>query len=501
MSRLLWVILVLLCVATATASQPQTIAAIRFQGSQPDGSTVLPAEQLLSVMQTQVGSRLDEERLRQDAEAIQRLYEQRGYPLARVLDFDLQPNGTLVVRLAEGRISEVRVTGNRRTRASTILRNLHLRPGEIYSLPRLQEERKRLGRIPYLKEVQITPEPADALGHVLVNIMVEETNTTQFAAALGYTSQRGLLGYLELADINLFGGGQDVLLQWQRGTIFYEGGPESGKQRQAYLFRYIDPNLTRWGLTIGVSVYDLQTVFRPTFSQTDITLRTFERRKGYTLLLGRQWSDRLQVLATYRNDQVNYDDAPAYLLSPAQRLLQRGRVVAPGMRVVYDSRNDRMNPRRGVFLLAQWESAQRSWGGDFGFDRTEIDLRGYWGAGKGGTLAVRALAGVASTDLPLSESFWLGGFDLRGYEFDAFRGDRMVLFSGELRFPVQEGIQGVVFLDAGDAWSRGSRVRLNVGAGVGVRFFTPLGTVRLDVAGGRQNRQKLFTYLTLGQSF
>jgi outer membrane protein insertion porin family len=100
--------------------------------------------------------------------------------------------------------------------------------------------------------------------------------------------------------------------------------------------------------------------------------------------------------------------------------------------------------------------------------------------------------------LPLSESFWLGGFDLRGYEFDEFRGDRMVLFSGEMRFPVLEGIQGVVFLDAGDAWRKGESVQLNVGGGVGVRFFTPFGAIRLDLAAGKR---RVFTYVTLGQPF
>ncbi|MEJ5252774.1 MAG: BamA/TamA family outer membrane protein [Chthonomonadetes bacterium] len=498
MSRLLSVFLTLFCVAGAVLGQPQAVTSIRFEGSQPDGSTTIPPEQILAVMQTQRGSSYDEERLRQDAEAIQRLYEQKGYPLARVAGFDLQPDGTLVVRIAEGRIREIRVTGNRRTRTSTILRNLQLRPGEVYSLPKLQEERKRLGSIPYLKDVQIAPEPADDLGQVLVNVVVDESNMTQFTAALAYTSRRGLLGYLEFSDINLFGGGQELQLQWQRGTIFYDGGPEEGEQRQAYLFSYMDPNLTSWGLTIGISAYDLQSVFRPTFSDVDVTLRTFERRRGYTLLLGRRWNDRLQVLATYRNDAVNYDDAPIFLLSPAQRLLNRGRVVAPGLRVAYDSRNDRTNPRRGAFMLASWESAQRSWGGDFAFDRVTVDLRGYWGMPRQGTVALRAMAGFASEGVPLSESFWLGGFDLRGYEFDRFRGNRMLLLSGEVRVPVLEGIQGVVFLDVGDAWTNESSIRLNVGAGVGVRFFSPFGAIRLDVGVGRE---KVFTYVTLGQSF
>ncbi|GIV21404.1 MAG: hypothetical protein KatS3mg023_3155 [Armatimonadota bacterium] len=484
--------------ATAALAQPQTVTAIRLYGSHADGSTVLPAEEILSVMQTRVGSAFDEERLRQDAEAIQKLYEQKGYPLARVVGLERQPDGTLVVRIAEGLIRGVRVTGNRRTRSSAILRNLQLRPGEIYSLPKLQRERERLGRLPYLKEVQVAPEPADELGQVLVNIIVDELNTAQLAAAVGYTSRRGWLGYVQFSDSNLLGGGQSLQLQWQRGTFFYDGGPEEGEQRQAYLLRYTDPYLTDWGLIVGIAAYNLQSVFRPSFSQTDVTLRTFEKRRGYTLLLGKQWSDRLQIMATFRNDEVDYDDAPPYLLSFGQKVLNRGRVVAPGVQLEYDSRDNRMDPRRGIFVSGGWESAQRSWGGDFAFDRATLDVRGYWRALQEGTLALRAVAGFATKDLPLSESFWLGGFDLRGYEFDEFRGDRMVLFSGEVRFPVLEGIQGVLFLDAGDAWKRGDSIRLNAGAGVGVRFFSPLGAIRLDIAAGRR---KVFTYVTLGQSF
>jgi len=488
---------VFLLVALAIA-QPPTITAIRFHGSRDDGSTVLPAEELLSVMQTRVGSPFDEDLLRQDAEALQHLYERKGYPLARVIGFEQQPDGTLTVRIAEGRISGVRVTGNRRTRSSTILRNLQLRPGEIYSLPKVQRERNRLGRLPYLKEVQVAPEPANDLGEVVLNIIVDELNTSRFAAAVGYTSRRGLLGYLEFSDDNLLGGGQSLQLQWQRGTFFYEGGPDEGEQRQAYLLRYTEPGLTDWGLRVGIAAYNLQSVFRPSFSQTDITLRTFEKRRGYTLLLGREWGDRLQILATFRNDEVDYDDAPSYLLSFGQKLLNRGRVVAPGVRIQYDSRDDRENPRQGILVSGEWESAQRSWGGDFAFDRVALDLRGYWRAPKGSTLALRAVTGFATESLPLSESFWLGGFDLRGYEFDEFHGHRMMLFSSELRLPVLEGIQGVVFLDAGDAWRKGDSARLNVGGGVGVRFFSPFGAIRLDVAAGRQ---KVFTYVTLGQSF
>lgn len=491
-------LMALVFLAVGCFAQPANITAIRVIGSLPDGSTVLPAEEITAVMQAKVGSPYDEEQLSRDAEAIQSLYERKGYPLARVVGYEHLPDGTLVVRIAEGKISAIRVVGNRRTRAASLLRYLSIRPGQIYALPVVQRERERLGKLRFLKEVQIAPEPADEVGQVVLRVSVEELNTTQVAAAVGYASGRGLLGYLEFSDLNLFGGGQQIQAQWQRGTYLYEGAPEDGDQRQAYLVRYYDPAFATTGIILAFSAYHLDTLIRPTFSQSVITLRSFERRQGYTVGVGYQWRDRWQTLLTLRSDRVDYDDAPANLLSLGQKAANRGRVFAPGLQVRYDTRDNPQDPRTGAVVLASWESAQRGGGGDFSFDRVTIDARSYWPARGGSTLATRLMMGTSRGDLPLSENFWLGGFDLRGYEFDAFRGEQMVLFTTEWRVPLLEGVQGAVFVDVGDAWTRSEGLRLNVGGGFGLRFLTPFGTIRLDVAAGKQ---KVFTYMTLGQSF
>jgi translocation and assembly module TamA len=39
-----------------------------------------------------------------------------------------------------------------------------------------------------------------------------------------------------------------------------------------------------------------------------------------------------------------------------------------------------------------------------------------------------------------------------------------------------------VFVDAGDAFLSGSKLTVNVGAGIGVRWRSPVGIVRLDIA-------------------
>ena len=110
---------------------------------------------------------------------------------------------------------------------------------------------------------------------------------------------------------------------------------------------------------------------------------------------------------------------------------------------------------------------------------------------------MRGVAGVASDGAPLSELFWIGGYDLlRGYAQDEFRGNRVAVGSVEYLFPVMEAVQAAVFVDVGAAWSSGtelSEVPLRAGIGAGLRFASPIGLIRFDLAYGKRG----FVYLSL----
>ena len=64
------------------------------------------------------------------------------------------------------------------------------------------------------------------------------------------------------------------------------------------------------------------------------------------------------------------------------------------------------------------------------------------------------------------------------------------MVNAEYRFPVAKKLQGVVFVDTGNAWDgiidEGDNgiSDLNVGYGVGIRFQSPLGPIRLDFGSG-----------------
>jgi translocation and assembly module TamA len=132
--------------------------------------------------------------------------------------------------------------------------------------------------------------------------------------------------------------------------------------------------------------------------------------------------------------------------------------------------------------------------------------------------AIGATLGVSLDQLPKDKRFYAGGGgSVRGYGFQRagplgshsqpIGGLSSVEASIELRYKLTETIGIVPFLDAGNVYDSNfpdlSR-RLFIGAGLGVRYYTGLGPVRLDIATPLHQRsgdRPLQIYVSLGQAF
>ena len=110
--------------------------------------------------------------------------------------------------------------------------------------------------------------------------------------------------------------------------------------------------------------------------------------------------------------------------------------------------------------------------------------------------------GTSTGELPEYEYYWVGGADtVRGYPYGHARGDKMLVFNSEYRIRLVDAVQGVVFMDWGNAWKDGANMDvsdLNMGYGLGIRLDTPLGIIRIDYGIGEDGGQ---TYFSFGQSF
>lgn len=354
---------------------------------------------------------------------------------------------------------------------------------------------------------EVFPVP-DEVGYVDLIIRVKERRTGNVAATVGFNEGTGLIGFVDFTEDNVYGTTHRASVQWQRTSTarFTSNGDfVPGRTRAAYLVSYDIPALGRDSTALGAQVYNTNTVFLPFFSNNQDNLRNYELRRGGKVRVGRAIGRGSTVYLTARRDEVGYDPVPDSLNPPVRDLFNANATVAAfGLNLVLDGRDDAVNPRRGFLHNLSYENAGRFLGGTRAFVGISADLRAYAPLGntpRSPILAQRVLGGSVDNTAPLSEQFWLGGFDLlRGYDLFSIRGSRMFLSSTELRVPLGPGFQGVVFTDIGNAFLPGQPVRLGSlkgSGGLGLRFLTPIGPIRLDVAYGSQVQ----TYVSLGQSY
>ena len=361
--------------------------------------------------------------------------------------------------------------------------------------------------------------PEDVVGQVELVIRVKERPTINVAATVGYSDGAGAVGFADISEANVAGLAQRASVQWQRtsrGIVRPDGSVTNRDARAAFNVSYDAPPLGDNATGFGADVYQKNTVFLPFFSGDQNSIRSYERRNGATVRGVRTLGRNVSALLSYRHDDVGYDAIPNDRnLNPPFAELARAKasVAALGVGLIDDKRDRAENPRTGFLRSITYEQVASVFGGNRNFNQTTVDLRQYApfkkpepvGANRDASrtpiVAVRVLGGVSSGDVPLSEQYFLGGYELlRGYDLYSIRGTRMLMGTGELRLPLGAATQAVAFLDAGNAWPSGSRVSLTgvkVGAGAGLRFGSPIGPIRLDAAYG----SRLRTYITLGQSF
>jgi outer membrane protein assembly factor BamA len=177
--------------------------------------------------------------------------------------------------------------------------------------------------------------------------------------------------------------------------------------------------------------------------------------------------------------------------------------------VIFDMRDDFFAPRRGIYVLPLFEDAGGLLGGDNHFYRVSSELRLFVPLIYGVT-AFRIRAGrlyPRSEPISLHEKFSLGGqISVRGFDEkslgpdtlgDEHYGNVMANANLEYRFDLYKSLGGVIFFDVGD-------VRNDIGdfewldmaksVGLGLRFRTPVGPIRLDYGRGFGRRSGRFYF-------
>jgi translocation and assembly module TamA len=178
----------------------------------------------------------------------------------------------------------------------------------------------------------------------------------------------------------------------------------------------------------------------------------------------------------------------------------------PELSAEYVDVDDRLYPRRGLGGSVRLRAAPAILGSDTSFVQAYARASWFHGLGPDDRLIVRGELGHTFTgeltQLPPSLRFYAGGDrSIRGYDYhevgprigDFGIGARnLVTTSTEYEHYFNTTWGGAVFVDGGSAFN-GRHPDWHTGVGVGVRWRSPVGPVRVDIAHGLDDPQSVFT--------
>jgi len=472
-----------------------------------EGNTVVSAEEIQAALGVGIGEILNFNTMRGGAKAIEKLYESKGYVLARVTDIGIIPaeggGGRLRVRVGEGIIEEIRFSGLGKTREVVVRRYLTVKPGEVFNLNRLNRDLQRIFDLGLFESVRAQPQPGATADSAIIVIEVKEARTGQLGFGLGYSTVDGLLGFVEFRDRNWQGLGQTFAVRLERGV-------QPGSTNLNYELSFTEPYLDNARDSLDIALFS-RTSTEQEYIGSTLNSRFQLQRTGSFAQITRPLDAATSVSFRLRSELADITPLPIdpnNSSSPATppSLFSPGRVVSLGLSGTRDTRNDRFAPLSGSKTVLTTEFALTALGSNFGFQKYTAEHQQFLPIGSASTVVVRALGATATGTLPLQEQFLLGGpSTVRAYSSGRFRADTVFLTNLEFRFPlgalipVLGDFQGIVFGDAAIYRLAPAPYSNPVGGyGVGIAVKTPIGPIRIDFAFGPEGRQ---TWLSLGAPF
>jgi outer membrane protein insertion porin family len=458
------------------------------------GNTKVTTDKIKSMVTLKKGDIVNSKTLSDNVRAIEEYYREQGYIFAKVEDVNMSPGGVLTLTINEGMLEQIQVKGNEKTKTYVITREMKLKPGQPFNAKDAKLSMQRVYNLGYFQDVNMKLLPGREPNGVILETDVVEQKTGTFSIGGGYSSANGMVGIVELGDNDFRGTGDKIKIHWEFG------GNANVNQNKNYEFSYTRPWLDSKQTSLGFNVYDMTQQYNDYY--TDGSLRsTYDRRgKGYDITLGRPQGDYIHNYITLKNRDDIWVDAVSgedYSQNPTYMHDNFGVTHSVQLTRVYDSRDNIFDPTQGNRVQLSAEFAGHGLGGDFNYNKYTAETRNYFDVGSNHVIAVKVNAGYANANLPETSQFYVGGADsLRGYQDNEFQGNKMFTANAEYRFPIVKKVQGVVFTDAGNAWSgAGYHLSgLHAAAGVGIRVNTPLGPIRIDYGVGSQGSRTDFSF-------
>jgi len=494
--------------------EQETISDIFLEGNQ-----AFTRDQLLVQINASEGGPFFQPGIQRDIEFLENYYRNNGYRGMQI-SARVQPeeNNKYSVRfmIIEGEkvsVERIIITGNRVTRKSTIRREVRLKENDPARYDLIRDTERRLENLGIftdvnIEEIALSPTRENLLINVsegnlnyaslglgletrsqpqtvsVWNNEVRPRGTAEYVRSniLGIAAQMSLVGQLSLRE-------KRVVLSWEQPYLFsyplstYLNGWLEQEERISFSY-------DRRGIQIGA--------IKPISKMNNMDLLTtlgYERTKLTELYISESKVDRRFF--------------PYSKLSIAESF-------------IWDKRDDPFNPKNGFFLSSVLEWAYPLFNIESNFVKTFTKYQHYMPLTPNLTFSGTFRLGLGTGRTPIHERFFAGGSNsFRGTRFDELGpkdsisgnpvgGAALMLFNFEFTFPLLSAFKdlyGTAFFDTGNVWDRRKKVSLSSfqnAVGLGLRYRTPLGPIRIEVAwyvNSPTEEERILGFITIGNVF
>ncbi|WP_315764746.1 autotransporter assembly complex family protein [Sphingomonas sp. Y38-1Y] len=432
-----------------------------------------------------------------------------GFPFAevgepRIVVDHATRTATLAVKVAPG---EALRFGKITTRDDRVFDGKHVQeiarfvPGEPYDQGSVDDLRRAIVQTGLVSAVRIEPVKGTEPGTVDLAVRMAPAPPRTIAGEIGYGTGEGARVEASWTHRNLFP---------PEGALTLRGVAGTREQLAGVTFRRNNFGQRDRVLTLQATAAHLQ---RDAYQADTLLLSgTLERQTNIFFQKAWIWSLGAELAASREQDVI---------VATGEPRIRTYFIGALPTSLTHDGTDDLLNPTQGFRLGGRLSPEVSLSGETFGYARTQIDASVYRPVGERLVIAARTrlgtILGAPRDAIAPSRRFYAGGgASVRGYGFqsigprdvnnDPIGGRSLTEFSIEARVKAFGNFGVVPFLDAGNIYTsplpRFSGFRY--GAGVGVRYYSNFGPIRVDVGtpiNPQPGDSRIAVYVSLGQAF
>ncbi len=463
---------------------------VRLPGTEADAAA--PFAALLASSPVVSGTALNHRLYENLKSSLSALAVENGYFSARFsrseLAVDLARNrADVLIEFDPGpryRFGTIRISPLEELSDRFISRFVPFAPGTPYSTEALVELRESFNNSQYFTEVAVTPElnaaqtaSQNAARTVPVNIALQMRPRRSWTGGLGVTTDNGprMTANYEDRYFNRSGHRQngDAALSTMENRANF-----------SHIIPMADPATESLSISLGYVGQD-----NDTFSIDTYKLGVSYRSTIDIPLLGEEWLQNIFSNFQRENSALNTVTVNSH---------ESSNLTISGINWTRTAADDPIFPTRGWRVFTQLSGASNAFLSDLSFLQLYASGKLVHTVGPGRAL-LRVEAGTTLVDgvseLPVSIRYFTGGDQsVRGYQFgslgalndlgEVIGGKHLLTASVEYDFSVRPSWKLAVFMDAGNSFADFNTVTLNKSAGLGLRWLSPIGPIRADIAKG-----------------